>query len=123
MGLATGYSQLLADVETALQLLYGVLHVGVVFNALFDGFGGVYDCGMIAPTELITDRRKRGLGVLAAKIHGDLSWQCDILRSSFCFEIADFYIEEITDRFLNILDRYFSLRALERVAQDFLCQF
>jgi hypothetical protein len=37
MGLATGYSQLLADVETALQLLYGVLHVGVVFNALFDG--------------------------------------------------------------------------------------
>ena len=36
--LTTGYSQLFFDVERSFEFFNGVLHMWIIFDALFDGF-------------------------------------------------------------------------------------
>jgi len=123
LSLTTGYSHSFSDIQIAFELFDRGLHVRIFFDFSLDRLGSVNNGGVIAPAKFIADGGKGSFGVFPAEIHGDLARQGDILCAPFGFEIADFKIEIVADRFLNIFDRDLLLGVFQRVFQDIFREF
>jgi hypothetical protein len=74
---------------------------------------------LVSPPELVTDGWKGCFRVLAARVHGHLSWNGYILGPPLCLQIAKLDVVILADCLLDVLDGDFLVRSFERVVQDF----
>ena len=94
------------------ELVESLSQRGILFHATLHDLGGVNDRRMIAATEAISNDREGCVGVMPAKVHGNLSGMGEVARAILREQIGSLDVEIVTDRFLDRLDRNSSFPAV-----------
>lgn len=89
-----------------------LMKLGVLLALFGDLVVGVQDGRMVTAAEEVADLRQRGVGELAAEVHGNLARERDAARAFLGMEVLDADLEVGGDNLLDDLERDLFLMAV-----------